>query len=462
MILIFSSVEFLLFFLPIFLIVYGLAPEKYRNVILLAGSLIFYAVGEVRFLIPLVCSVVINYFFGLHLGRRSRRKRHKRNEKLERKRKCLFPVAIGFNLAVLIAFKYFAPEAMPLGISFYTFQILSYLIDLYRDEQVRETSFVKFASYVVMFPKLVSGPIVAYGDVRGDLDGRVFTLAGWQEGMKVFTAGLSAKVLLADYFAILWKDVQTIGFESISTPMAWVGAFAFSMNIYFDFWGYSLMAKGVGRMLGFALPDNFQNPYMATTVRDFYRRWHITLGKWFTKYVYIPLGGNRKGEWITIRNLLLVWILTSVWHGVTMNFLIWGMVLVTLIILERQAERLGIIRAVEKVPGKCLSHLYIWLVIPITWVCFAIPDLEQLYIYLGRMFGFVGGDNVFAGDWIKSLRDYGGMLAVGALGCTAAAGKVFRKVRDGFLGTIVLAILFWVCVWRLQVAGENPFMYLRF
>lgn len=459
---IFSSIEFLLFFLPLFLVLYGLTPKKYKNVTLLSGSLIFYAAGEPEFLVPLMVSVVVNYFFGLHLGRRSRRKKNRKNEKLEKKRKWLFPLAVAFNIAILIVFKYVAPDALPLGISFYTFQILSYLIDLRRDEQTRETSFIKFATYVVMFPQLVSGPIVTYGEVREELENRAFTAKGVQEGLKVFTMGLAAKVLLADTFGILWKDVQVIGFESISTPMAWLGAIGFSLNIYFDFWGYSLMAVGTGRMLGFELPHNFKNPYIATTVRDFYRRWHMTLGRWFCRYVYIPLGGNRKGELRTILNLLAVWLLTAIWHGNTANFLIWGMLLWFLIVLERQAEAIGLIRLMEKVPGKLFSHLYLWAVIPVTWMCFAITDLGQLQIYLGRMFGLIEGSSVNARDWYKALTEYGVLFAIGALGCTPAAGKLFRKFKDSILGILLLAALFWLCVWRLQQAGQNPFMYLKF
>lgn len=459
---IFSSIEFLLFFLPLFLVLYGLTPKKYKNVTLLSGSLIFYAAGEPEFLVPLMVSVGVNYFFGLHLGRRSRRKKNRKNVKLEKKRKWLFPLAVAFNITILIMFKYVAPDALPLGISFYTFQILSYLIDLRRDEQTRETSFIKFATYVVMFPQLVSGPIVTYGEVREELENRAFTAKGVQEGLKVFTAGLMSKVLLADTFGILWKDVQVIGFESISTPMAWLGAIGFSLNIYFDFWGYSLMAVGTGRMLGFELPHNFKNPYIATTVRDFYRRWHMTLGRWFCRYVYIPLGGNRKGGLRTILNLLAVWLLTAIWHGNTANFLIWGLLLWFLIVLERQAEAVGLIRLVEKVPGKLFSHLYLWAVIPITWMCFAITDLGQLQVYLGRMFGSLPGVSVNVRDWQKVLTEYGVFLLVGALGCTPAAGKLFRKFKDSFFGILLLAALFWLCVWRLQTAGQNPFMYLKF
>ena len=305
---VFSSIEFLLFFLPLFLILYGLTPDKYKNVTLLAGSLIFYALGEPRFIFLLVLSVFINYFFGLHLGRRVKKK-DKDNlqeifdldleynqRKLYKRRKRLFAGAIVLNLGLLCFFKYFAPGGrIPLGISFYTFQILSYIIDVYRGEERRETSFINFAAYVVMFPQLIMGPIVSYGEVRKNLRRREFTAAGLQEGLKVFTLGLAAKVLLADRIGLLWQEAQVAGFESISTPLAWLAAAAYSLKLYFDFYGYSLMASGLGRMLGFELPANFNHPYMAVSVRDFYRRWHMTLGRWFRRYVYIPLGGNRRG-----------------------------------------------------------------------------------------------------------------------------------------------------------------------
>ena len=307
---IFSSIEFLLFFLPFFLITYAIVPARIKNVTLLSGSLVFYALGDSRYLALLMMSVVVNYFFGLHLGRGARQrgkdKGYKRS-RLDRKRRTLLWLAVGMNVGLLVWFKYSADtEDFPLGLSFYTFQILSYLIDVYRGEQQKETSFVSLATYIVMFPQLVSGPIVSYGEVREALGRRPFTLGGIQEGLKVFTMGLAAKVLLADRTGLLFRELQVTGFESISTPLAWLGAVAYSLRLYFDFYGYSLMAVGLGRMLGFELPANFRNPYMAVSVRDFYRRWHMTLGRWFCKYVYIPLGGNRRGELRTMGNLILV------------------------------------------------------------------------------------------------------------------------------------------------------------
>ena len=431
---------------------------------LLSGSLIFYALGEPKRLWILLLSVGMNYFFGLALERVGKhRGNDKKNRiKLNRKRKVMLAAAVFLNLGLLGVFKCGIGGRLPMGISFYTFQSLSYLLDVYRGEQKRETSLPTLATYITMFPQLLSGPIVSYGEVRERLRRREFDAKGIQEGLKVFTLGLASKVLLADRIGLLWQEVQVKGIESISVQLAWLGAIAFSMKIYFDFCGYSLMASGVGRMLGFVLPENFRNPYMACSVREFYRRWHITLSRWFCKYVYIPLGGNRKGEFRTVCNLLAVWFLTSVWHGITPNFLIWGMLLWLAIVIERQIGALGIDRLAQKGPGRLISRFYVWTIIPVTWVCFAITDIGQLQIYLGRMFGVFPGVNVNGMDWRNALADYGRLLAFGALGCTPVIRKIFNRLKDNFLGFILLAALFWLCVWRVQVEGQNPFMYLQF
>lgn len=471
---VFSSIEFLLFFLPLFLILYGLTPDKYKNVTLLLGSLIFYALGELRFLFLLMLSVFINYFFGLHLGRKVKKKGNDdlqeifdldvkyRQSKLPGRRKRLFVAAIALNLGMLGFFKYCAPgDRVPLGISFYTFQILSYLIDVYRGDERRETSVINLATYIVMFPQLIAGPVVNYGEVRKPLRHRKFTAAGLQDGLKVFTVGLAAKVLLADRIGLLWQEVQVAGFESISTPLAWLAAAAYSLKLYFDFSGYSLMASGLGRMLGFELPANFDNPYMAVSVRDFYRRWHMTLGRWFRRYVYIPLGGNRRGELRTIFNLTAVWILTALWHGGTLNFLVWGLFLAVLIIMERQLARIRLPEAL-RLPARVVSHIYLLTVIPVTWMCFAITKIDQLRIFVGRMFGTVQGLYVNSGDWRSALAKYGVLFAVGIFACTPVTERLFRRFKNNPVGVIVLVGLFWLCVWRLQVEGQNPFMYFNF
>ncbi len=366
--------------------------------------------------------------------------------------------SLGGNLAVLLWFKDWGDSAgLPLGISFYTFQILSYLIDVYRGEVRREKSFLKFATYVVMFPKLISGPITRYGEISEALQSRTFTARGLENGMKLFILGLAAKVLLADRVGILWHDVQVTGFESISTPLAWLAAIAYSMEIYFDFWGYSLMAMGLGRMLGIELPVNFRRPYTARSVRDFYRRWHRTLGQWFCRYVYIPLGGSRQGELRTIFNLLAVWMLTAFWHGGSWNFFCWGGLLWICIVLERQLGRLKIVHKM-----KVLPHIYLWLVIPISWMCFAITDLSQLQIYLDKMLWLVPGISGGYEDAWKAISTYGGLLVISGLACTPAIEKLYHKGQDKLIVKVLLAVVFWYCVWRLLLEGNNPFMYFSF
>lgn len=450
---VFSSVEFLLYFLPIFMLLYAITPKAFRNVTLLSGSLIFYAYGEPKYLVLLVVSVLVNYFVGLHVAKGKKESRNRHN-----KRKRLLIIAIIGNVSVLALFKGAPNElGLPLGISFYTFQILSYLIDVYRGDIHRERSFIKLTTYITMFPQLISGPIVNYNEVSAQLKDREITAHGIQDGIKVFIVGLAFKVLLADRVGLLWREVQTTGFESISTALSWIAAVAYSMKIYFDFYGYSLMAIGLGRMLGFELPENFREPYMARGVRDFYRRWHITLGRWFRSYVYIPLGGSYGGELRTALNLLVVWVLTSIWHGGTLNFPVWGLSLWFFIVLERQFSRF-------KLAGymKLLPHLYLWVVIPVTWMCFAIADLGQLQVYLGRMFGLIQGINVNMQDWQKALTNYGGLLIICFAACTPLLKKIYAKFKDSVIGQLVLGGVFWWCIWHIIVEGNNTFMYFRF
>ena len=413
------------------------------------GSLFFYAWGEAANLPILLLSVLCNYFLGLHLGQ---------GRKSTHKKRCILIVGLMANLVSLILFKAGVGDAgLPLGISFYTFQMMAYLIDTYRGENKRERSLLKFATYICMFPQLTAGPIVRYGEVRDALAERKITPEQIQDGLGTFVMGLSYKVLLADRIGILWHEVQVTGFESISTPLAWVAAIAYSMKIYFDFYGYSLMAIGLGRMLGFSLPENFQTPYMARSVRDFYRRWHMTLGRWFCNYVYIPLGGNRRGELRTIGNLLVVWLLTAVWHGGTLNFLIWGGLLVACIIVERLIGRISFVKRL-----KILPHLYLWTVIPITWMCFANTELSQLGLYLGKMFGMDGAMPGISGDWVKALWNYRYLFAVGAVCCTDVVHKIYVKGKNTLMGKLLLAVLLWWCVERLLEAGNNPFLYFSF
>ena len=461
----FSSIPFLYTFLPCVLILYFLVPGWLKNTVLLLSSLFFYAWGEPRFVVFMVIAIVQGYVFGL-LAEKFR-------DRPKRAKLCLWASAV-VSLGLLGYCKYadffirsfnavtglsvpLLRVALPIGISFYTFQILSYQIDVYRGEVSREYSFLKFATYVIMFPKLISGPITRYGDISDSLTERTFTVRGLEDGMKLFILGLAAKVLLADRVGILWHEVQVTGFESISTPLAWLAAIAYSMEIYFDFWGYSLMAMGLGRMMGIELPANFRRPYMARSVRDFYRRWHMTLGQWFCRYVYIPLGGSRQGELRTIFNLLVVWMLTAFWHGAGWNFFCWGGLLWICIVLERQ---LGRLKFVHKM--KVLPHIYLWLVIPMSWMCFAITDLSQLQVYLDKMLWLVPGFSGGYEDAWKALSTYGGLLLVSGLACTPVIEKLYHKWQDKLPVKVLLSGLFWYCIWRLLLEGNNPFMYFSF
>lgn len=346
---------------------------------------------------------------------------------------------------------------LPIGISFYTFQAVSYLADVYRGVISAEKRFDRFATYLCMFPQLTAGPLVGYEHVQGSLLTRNYSLRMVETGLRTFVWGLAAKVLLANRLGLLWHDIQTIGFKSISTPLAWLGALTFSMEIYFDFLGYSLMAVGVGRMLGFYLPENFNLPYTAKSVTEFYRRWHMTLGAWFRKYVYIPLGGNRSGKAKMCLNLLLVWLLTGVWHGADLNFMLWGAALGIMIVLEK----LFWLRWLEK--SKVISHIYLLFVIPLTWMMFAITDVKELGIYYGRMFGVESGNlQVNPADFMDSVKDYWPLLLTGVLFCTPIPGIVSRLMKNRFAEAALLLLVFWLCIYYLYIEGVNPFMYYRF
>ena len=406
-------------------------------------------------------------------------------------RKGCFYIGILTNLSLLLAFK-IAPQelGLPLGISFYTFQSISYLIDVYRKDIPVETSLLKLSTYICMFPQLVAGPIVTYQEVKKQLDHPVTTWEGFDAGLKDFSAGLIMKVLLADRLSLLFKEIAGMGYISAPTSVLWLGSVGYSLQIYFDFFGYSMMAIGLGRMLGFNLPVNFNLPYMSTSVREFYRRWHITLGRWFAKYVYIPLGGSRNGMKKTLRNLFIVWILTSLWHGVSINFILWGMILCLVIMIEKvvsyywnqkkdgaksetvdlknnttentETEQKTKKLNLNLIIKKTLQHIYVLFIIVLTWTCFAVTDFQDLSTYLGRMFGILSGVRVNETIFMTLLGKYGFTILIGILLCTNKAHQCYKEWKDGYLGMITLAILFWVSVWYIHMMGDNPFLYFRF
>ena len=470
----FSSVGFLFRFLPIFMIIY-LAFPGYRNLILLLGSLIFYGVGEPYFVLLLLLSVLINYGFSRYMFWEPRSPQTDRKKKALRRRKMTLTAAITFDLAVLFLFKYwdFAAGsvnalagkticpllslALPLGISFYTFQMLSYLIDLYRGTEKRSAGFLSFATYVCMFPQLIAGPIVRYGEVSARMAGRRVRIRDIENGFKLFTLGLGLKVLLANQIGTLWNLIMTAGAGRLHMLVAWLGAFAYSFQLYFDFWGYSAMAMGLGKMLGFSIPRNFDNPYVARSVSEFWRRWHMTLGSWFREYVYFPLGGSRMGRMKTVRNLFIVWALTGLWHGADWNFVLWGVVLFLLIALEKT----GFGKWLEN--SRVVGHIYLLLLIPATWVIFAITDMGQLAGYMGNLAGY-HREEILVGttQLLRYLKEYGALLIACVIFATHLPGKAYWKWKDRWFVVLPLFGVFWWAVYEIVTGSNNPFLYFRF
>ena len=470
---VFSSLTFLFAFLPIFLILYYCSPAKYRNGLLFTGSLVFYGIGEPLYLCLIICSVLVNLGIGLFIDR---------SERLSSKRLWLI-TGLLYNFGLLFFFKYtnFFLEningvlrlchsstqlkllelTLPLGISFYTFQIVSYIIDVYRGKVKADHSVISLGAYLCMFPQLIAGPIVVYSDIRRELHERTITIHNLDDGLKTFILGLGFKVLLANRVGTLWNEVCTIGFESISTPLAWLGSLAYSMQLYFDFCGYSLMAIGLGKMLGFTIPENFHHPYLSRSVTDFWRRWHITLGAWFREYVYIPLGGNRKGRIRTIVNLGIVWLLTGFWHGAAWNFILWGVFIFLLEILEKNLL-LPVLNH-KSIAAHIFSHIYMILYILVSWTIFAISDFNQLAMYLARMFPFFGmGHTLNSYDFVKYLTDYGALLICCILFCTAGPEKLYHRFKNKLGGIVIALIIFWYSVYYLAIGMNNPFLYFRF
>ena len=470
---VFSSLTFLFAFLPIFLVLYYCSPAKYRNGLLFMGSLVFYGIGEPLYLCLIICSVLVNLGIGLLIDRSGR---------LSGKRLWLI-TGLLYNFGLLFFFKYtnFFLEningvlrlchsstqlkllelTLPLGISFYTFQIVSYIVDVYRGKVEADHSVISLGAYLCMFPQLIAGPIVVYSDVRRELHKRTITIHNLDDGLKTFILGLGFKVLLANRVGTLWNEVCTIGFESISTPLAWLGSLAYSMQLYFDYCGYSLMAIGLGKMLGFTIPENFHHPYLSRSVTDFWRRWHITLGAWFREYVYIPLGGNRKGRIRTIVNLGIVWLLTGFWHGSAWNFILWGVFIFLLEILEKNLL-LPVLNH-KSIAAHIFSHIYMILYILVSWTIFAISDFNQLAMYLARMFPFFGmGHTLNSYDFVKYLTDYSVLLICCILFCTAGPEKLYHRFKNKLGGIVIALIIFWYSVYYLAIGMNNPFLYFRF
>ena len=461
---VFSSLLFLFRFLPITFLIYYLVPFKAKNTVLFLASLFFYTWGETKFFPIMLISIGINYVAGLLM------ERYDHNEKA---RKACFWVAFLVTLGFLLFFKYTnfflsninallglslplldsAEFHLPLGISFYTFQILAYTMDVYRRKIKVEHNLIDFGAFVVLFPQLIAGPIVLYSDISRELKSRKITLAQIDEGVGLFIMGLASKILLADTIGALWTEVQTLGFSQVSTPLAWMGIIAYSFQIYFDFSGYSLMAIGLGRMLGFFFPQNFNYPYISKSITEFWRRWHITLSSWFRDYVYIPLGGNRVKKSRQFFNIFVVWFLTGFWHGAAWNFIFWGLYFFVLLMIEKSF----LLKHLEK--SKVLSHVYLIFFIIISWGIFALSDLSQMGALFSRKFSLHGGT-----DWMYYLRDYAAMFVL----CILASTPFFKKLADSAAGknrvvrTVFLAGVLVVCVAFMVDSTYSPFLYFNF
>lgn len=440
----FNSILFLFFFLPVFLAVYYLFPISWRNGLLVLGSLVFYfhaGSNKVLVLGLLLCTTLFSYLVGLGL---------------RRNRPTLLAVGLSVLLGLLIFFKYYdGGRFLPAGLSFYLFQQAAYLIDTYRRNLVPERNLIRYSTQIMMFPKVLMGPLMDPADLQGQVEEPEFSFDNFHRGLQELILGLGLKVLLADRIGGLWAQVGTIGYESISTPFAWMALVAFAMRLYFDFWGYSVMAQGLGHMLGFHLPENFLDPYASGSVSEFWRRWHATLGTWFRKYLYIPLGGNRKNVLRTTLNLLVVWLFTGLWHGVGGNYLLWAMILFFFVM----NERLWLRRALKFLGP--LRHVYTVFAILISWVPFAIGDWSSMLIFFQKLFG-MGLPALNPGDFVTWLQDYRWLLLAGIAFVTPLPRYIWNKVKNSALTDVLLFVLFWVVVYFISTSAQDPFMYFQY
>ena len=460
---VFSSLPFLFFYLMAVLAVYKLAPLKVRNLILLLVSLFFYGWGEPVYIFIMLLSIAVDYTHGRLV------ERWRENDALARG---VVASSVRCNLAILFFFKYWdfiagninaftglsIPEfglPLPIGISFYTFQTMSYTIDVYRRDAPVQKNAVAFGAYVTLFPQLIAGPIVQYKSVAEQLEGRREDLEKFVSGIRRFTVGLAKKALLANAIGELWD--ASIAAQNLTVAGAWLGLTAYAFQLYFDFSGYSDMAVGLGRMLGFSFLENFDYPYISKSVVEFWKRWHISLTTWFREYVYFPLGGNRvsKAKWV--RNILIVWVLTGIWHGAGWNFLLWGLYYAVWMLLER----LFLGRYLEKLPS-ALRHVYTMLVVLVGWALFAVEGLDRLSMFLWTLFG--GADAYAAVDGYH-FRSYLPVLVILAVASTPAGknlwGRLGERTRSVLTPLLVLASLV-LCTASLVDASYNPFLYFRF
>ena len=476
---VFSSNEFLFLYLPLSLILYFIVPFKYRNLALFLVSLVFYGWEKPIYLLIMIFVIVVNYIFGSLIS----------SENDAKKKKDLLILGVVINVITLGFFKYadFLLEnlalipflsfikpigvQLPIGISFYTFQSMSYIIDVYRGEALAQKKFVNFGAYVSMFPQLIAGPIVRYSDVDKELTKRSITLDKSAEGARRFVIGLAKKVLLADTAGALWEQIKDVPREQTSVLLLWLGIILYTFQIYFDFSGYSDMGIGLGKILGFNFPENFNYPYISKSITEFWRRWHMTLSTWFKEYVYIPLGGNRLGNKRLILNLLVVWLLTGFWHGASWNFVLWGVYYFALLVIEK----LFLKKWIDKLPG-IISHGYALFFIVIGWLIFYFKQdfggFGAFSSYFMGMFGMLNlpfSNLEFGYTLIRNLM----LMAALAFACTPYPKELLMRVKDGiknektknafsFALDIVLVAVFVVCIVYISSSDYRPNIYFEF
>ena len=463
----FSSLTFLFIFLPILIGIYYLANEKYRNYVLLVASLIFYSWGEPKYIILMLVSIIVNYFFALMIG------------KQKKKKKLSLVIAIIFNIGLLVFFKYLGfiianinpiigadfkeiKLSLPIGISFYTFQILSYVIDVYRGKVKVQKNIFYLATYISLFPQLIAGPIVRYETVEKELQHRTCTIEKTSDGMRRFVVGLAKKVIIANNVAVIADAIFDSNIvTTYGAPIILLGTLAYTFQIYFDFSGYSDMAIGLGKIFGFTFNENFDHPYLATSITDFWRRWHISLSSWFRDYVYIPLGGNRVSKLKWIRNIMVVWALTGLWHGASWNFLIWGMFYGILLLLEKEFLH----KLLDKLP-KFINWIYAFIIINIGWLIFRVESLSTLKQLFINLFTFKTAGGL---DFIRenfNLISYLPFMLLAFPLCFPIFNKLNEKYKDsvvfGIFKDIILIGLLLLSIAFLINNSYNPFIYFRF
>lgn len=467
---VFSSVVFLYIFLPLMLLLYFIVPKKFKNAVMILASLIFFAWGEIRYIFIMLVLAVMDFWCGQNINK------HNGNRK---KQRMYLAIDIGVNLLILFFFKYadfiisningitglnipLLNIPLPIGVSFNTFQSLSYIIDVYRGTVKCEKSFYNYLTYTTLFPQIIAGPIVRYETVDEELGNKNISSDNFTKGMKRFIIGLGKKVLIANNIGALWNLIETGGYNEMSGLLAIVGIIAFALQIYFDFSGYSDMAIGLANIFGMDFDENFKYPYISKSITEFWRRWHMTLGSWFRDYIYIPLGGNRRGLGIQIRNILIVWFLTGAWHGASWNFILWGLYFGIILMLEK----IIILKFLEKVP-KVFSHLYAIILILISWVIFAFEDLTKVKDYFLTLF-HLNGTSFVNNEALYYLNNYFVIIVIGIILATPLMKKLFEKIeskntllRNIFVSIVYLAI-FLLSTASLVSDTYNPFLYFRF